>query len=191
MKNIKKTSFFWAFIALGVILILGGLALAPFWGQIWGECPWRNLGSIVVSYIIAVLIILYLVLYVFKKFRRSKGKIRLLTLIEFILLSLIALGLLISRLQIFNITNPSVILGIALYVRGTIEIFRAYYYQKGQTVKYSVGWLVMAILFITAGIILMVTKVVTIELILYVVLATLALFGLYFIYYGVKAKPNR
>ena len=61
MKNIKKTSFFWAFIALGIILVLGGLMLAPFWGQIWKECPWRNIGSLVVSYVVASVIILYLV----------------------------------------------------------------------------------------------------------------------------------
>ena len=125
MKNIKKTKFFWLYLTLGALLILTSLALAPFWKEVWESCPWKNLGSFVVSYIIAFIIIIYLVLYLFNRIKKSVGTIRLLTIIEFVLLAVIAVGLIVSRLQIFNITNPSVILGIALYVRGVIEIFRA------------------------------------------------------------------
>ena len=33
--KIKKTKGFWLFITLGIIFILGGLVLAPFWGKVW------------------------------------------------------------------------------------------------------------------------------------------------------------
>ena len=191
MKNVKKSKYFWGYIVLGVVVLLLALALAPFWGKVWENCPWKDLGYQVVSYVIAAVIIVYLILYLFKKIKKSKGTIRLLTIIEFILLALIALGLVVSQLQIFGITNPSVILGLALYIRGVIEVFRAYYYQRSSTtVKYPLGWLVMAILFMTFGVILMVTKIITVDIILYVIVGALGLIGLYLMFYGFNAKPN-
>ena len=51
MKNVKKTKAYWAYIVLGCILMIGALILAPIWG-FWAECPWKDLGSNIVSYAI-------------------------------------------------------------------------------------------------------------------------------------------
>ena len=174
----------------GILTLTLALVLAPFWGKIWEGCPWKNVGSKIVSYAIAAVIILYLATFVFKKIKRSKGTIKFLTLIEFTLLGLVAVGLVINQLQILNITNPSVILGIAFYARGVIELFRAYYHQRDSKAKYPISWLIVAILFVTAGVYFMVSKLVTIEIILYVLVGALALVGLYLLLVGFISKPQ-
>lgn len=189
MKNIKKTKYYFAYIMCGILTLTLALMLAPFWGKIWENCPWVNVGSKIVSYAIATLIFLYLFAFVIKKIKKSTGTIKFLTLIEFTVLGLISIGLVINQLQILNISNPSVILGVAFYARGVIELFRAYYHQKESTNKYPISWLIVAILFVTVGVYFMVSKLITTEIILYVLVGSLILFGLYLLFYGLLSKP--
>ncbi len=190
-KDVKKTKAYWLYIALGILLISFAVILAPFWGNIWSECPWKDLGITLVSYAMAALIVLYLLGYLMKKVTSSSGTIQVLTILEFTLLALISLGLVFSQLKILNIPDsPSVILGICLYTRGIIEIFRAYYYQKSSTYSYSTGWLVVAILLITFGVFLMCTNIVSKMTVLIVLVVVLIVLGIIMIVYGTLAKPQ-
>ena len=122
-KTVKTKKNYWAYILLGIIFIVGGVILAPFWGQVWSECPWKDLGNKFISYAMALLLLIYLFGFLIKKIRKSQGTIQVLTILEFTLLLLIAVGLVFSQLKILNIPDePSKILGIALYIRGVIEI---------------------------------------------------------------------
>lgn len=188
MMDIKKTKYFWVYLGLGLLALLFALALAPFWGNVWEECPWKNLGFHVVSYIIAAAIVLYLVLYLFKRIGKSKGPIRILTIVEFTLLSLIAFGLVVSRFKVFNITNPSVIFGLALYVRGTVGVFKSNFQKNNENDKNGLLWLIIALALITIGVIFMVTKIITINVVLYILVVGLGLIGLYLVFYGLNSK---
>lgn len=190
-KEIKKTKSYWLFIALGSLLLLIALFLAPFWGKIWSDCPWKDFGIQLVSYAMAAMIVMYLVGFLFKKILSSRGVIKVLTIIEFTLLALIAVGLVFSQLAILNIPDsPSMILGIALYIRGVIEVFRAYYHQKDSKVKYSTGWLIVAILMITGGVVLITTNLVQKMTVLVILLIALFVLGISSIVYGILAKPK-
>lgn len=191
-KEIKKIKSYWAYILLGIFLILLAIILAPFWGKVWQECPWKDWGTQLVSYAMAILILLYLFGYLIKKVKNSSGTIQVLTIIEFTLLILIAIGLVFSQLKILNIPDsPSTILGIAVYLRGVIEIFRAYYYQKSSSYTYSVSWLVVAILFVTFGVFLMCTNLVSKVTVLLVLVFALVVMGITSIVYGLLAKPEK
>ena len=190
-KEIKKTKNFWIYIALGVVLILFAAFLLPIWGTFWAECPWKDLGMTIVSYIMAALIVIYLFGYLFKKIKQSNGIIQVLTIIEFTLLLLIAVGLVITQLKLLNIPDsPSIILGIALYIRGTVEIIKAYYHQKTSNDKYSIGWVLLAILLVTLGVVLICTNFVDKLMVLYVIIFALVVLGLYSIVSGILAKPE-
>ena len=191
-KSIKTTKLFWLYHVLGGLLILASIILAPFWGEIWSDCPWKDWGSITVSFAIAVLLCIYLFGYLIKKLIKSKGTIKILTIIEFVLLLLIAVGLVFSKFKVLNIPDsPSIILGIAFYCRGVIEIFRAYYYQKSSNYNYSVGWLVIAILMVTLGVFLICTNVVTELMVLITLVAVLFVLGIVSIICGVASKPSK
>lgn len=191
MKNVKKTKAYWFYIVVGILLLLVAAILAPIWG-FWPECPWKDLGSQIVSYAMAALILIYLFGFLIKKISKSSGTIQVLTIIEFTLLALIALGLIFSQLNILSIPDsPSIILGIALYCRGVIEVFRAYFHQKDSKYHYSPGLLVVAILFITFGVFLMCTNIVSKQTVLFVLVFVLFVLSVLSLAYGIAAKPDR
>ena len=191
-KEIKKTKSFWVYIVLGSLLIVFGAFLLPIWGSIWEECPWKDLGLTVVSYMMAALILLYLFGYLLKKIKKHRGVVQVLTIIEFVLLFLTAVGLVISQFNIGIIPDsPSIILGVALYIRGVVEIIRAYYHQKSADDKYSIYWVLLAILLVTLGVVLVMTNLVDKIMVLYAIIFALAVLGIYAIIYGILAKPEK
>lgn len=191
-KTIKTKKTYWIYILLGIIFIVGAVILAPFWAEIWSECPWKDLGLNFISYAMAALLLIYLFGFLIKKINKSKGTIQVLTILEFTLLLLIALGLVFSQLKILNIPDePSKILGIALYIRGVIEIFRAYYYKTKETDTYPVWWLVVAIMFVTFGAYFIFRGGITKIMLLWVLVGALVVSGIALISYGVMCKPEK
>lgn len=189
--NVKKTKAFWFYILLGIIILILGVMLAPFWKMVWTDCPWKNWGTELVMLFMAVVIAIYLFMFLIRKINYSAGVIQVLTIIEFVLLSLIALGLVFSQFNILSIPQePSVILGIALYARGTIEIFRAYYYQRTSKTTYPTWWLVIAILFVTFGVYLMVKPLVQLTYIVWALAVSVMVIGIFLIVIGVLANPK-
>ena len=193
MKKIivKKTKAYWLYIALGIVTLIFGILLLPFWGSIWNECPWKSWGTDLVMLFMALVIGLYLFMFLIKKINRYRGVVQVLTIIEFVLLALIALGLVFSQFNILAIPKqPSVILGLALYCRGVIEIFRAYYYHHSMKTIYPVWWLVVAILFVTFGVYLMIKPLVQLTLIVWLLAISVIVIGIFLIAYGVLANPK-
>ena len=189
--TVKKTKAYWLYIALGIVTLIFGILLLPFWGKIWNECPWKSWGTDLVMLFMALVIGLYLFMFLIKKINRYRGVVQVLTIIEFVLLALIALGLVFSQFNILAIPKqPSVILGLALYCRGVIEIFRAYYYHHSMKTIYPVWWLVVAILFVTFGVYLMVKPLVQLTLIVWLLAISVIVIGIFLITYGALANPK-
>lgn len=189
--TVKKTKAYWLYIALGIVTLIFGILLLPFWGSIWNECPWKSWGTDLVMLFMAIVIGLYLFMFLIKKINRYRGVVQVLTIIEFVLLALIALGLVFSQFNILAIPKqPSVILGLALYCRGVIEIFRAYYYHHSMKTIYPVWWLVVAILFVTFGVYLMVKPLVQLTLIVWLLAISVIVIGIFLITYGALANPK-
>ena len=190
--EIKKSKNFWLYIVLGSLLIVFAAFLLPFWGSLWNECPWKDLGLTIVSYMMAALILVYLFGYLIRKIKQHRGVVQVLTIIEFVLLFFTAAGLVISQFNISIIPDsPSIILGVALYIRGVVEIIRAYYHQKSNNDNYSIGWVLLAILLVTGGVVLVITNLVDKLMVLYAIIIALAVLGIYTIIYGILAKPEK
>lgn len=148
MKKILKNST--ACLALGPIFILAAAVFAPIWNW-WDSCPWKNWGMKIVNILIAACIICYLAFYLAKKLTYGKRVIKVLTIIEFGLLSLIALGCVFSQFKIINIQGACQVFGLALWTRGTIELFRAYYHRADSKEYYPVWYLAISIVMVTMG----------------------------------------
>ena len=82
------------------------------------------------------------------------------------------------------------ILGLALYLRGVIEIFRAYYYNRTSKVLYPIWWLVIAILFVTFGVYLMVRPLVQLILIVWLLAISVMVLGIFLIVLGALSNPK-
>ncbi len=138
-------------IILGIICLLAALLFAPIWG-FWDGCPWKDWGTKIINLLIAACIIAYLVLYLAKKVKApGKRVIKVLTIVEFALLSLIALGCIFSQFKIINVSGACQIFGLILWTRGAIELFRAYYHRSDSKEVYPVWYLAVSIALVTFG----------------------------------------
>ena len=190
LVNTQKTKLFWLYIVLGALLTVVSIMFMPFWKNT--TVFFANWGYAIINIIIAFLIVLYLTLYLFKKvMEKGNGVVKVLTIIEFSLLSLIAIGCVISQFNLIKINEPCQILGLALWLRGSIEIFKAYYYDRSSEVKYSVVSLIIALIFVTVGVYFMVSNAITKAVILWIVTCSILLVSIIVIILGVLKKPKK
>ena len=130
------------FILAGLLLGLGIVMIPEV----------TDVGNIILLIVIGALLLVYVYYYLLVKVaKKSSGIILILTLIEMIVLTIIAVTCILSE-----ILNKTIIgegmksLGLAFWIRGVVESFRAYYY-KGNTTKYPVYKVILNVILITLG----------------------------------------
>ena len=148
MKKMIKN--YAACLTIGIICLLAALIFAPIW-DFWDSCPWKTWGMQIINIIIAACIVYYLAFFLAKKLKHGKRVIKVLTIVEFAILSLIALGCIFSQFKIINVQGACQIFGLALWTRGVIELFRAYYHRADSKEYYPVWYLGISIVMVTFG----------------------------------------
>ena len=184
LKNYK------ACLVLGPIFILFALLFAPIW-NFWDSCPWKDWGRQIISLLIAACIIAYLALYLAKKLTHGKRVIKVLTIVEFAILSLIALGCIFSQFKVVNIQSACQVFGFALWTRGAIELFRAYYHRADSKEYYPVWYLAISIAMVTLGTWCFVKPFIQDIVILWMFVSLLLACGILLLVLGINNKPNR
>ncbi len=186
----KKTKLWWLYLVVGILMLILGIMLMP----VWGKCPdwvfWKDWGMKIVNLIICACIVAYLVLYLVKKIRqRANGVVKVLTIIEFVILTLIAIGCVLQQFKVINVGGACAILGLALWCRGVVEIFRAYYHQHGNNEYYPVWWLAVAIFLVSIGVYMFVKPFFQDIHILWIFVVLVLLLAIILIVDGILAKP--
>lgn len=188
--NPKKTGLFWLYFVCGALTLIVGIMLMPVWQNCGSWCFYKDWGLQIVNIIIAVCLVLYLALFLVKKISgRSNGVIKVLTIVEFVILALVAIGCILQQFKVINIGGSCAILGLAMWCRGVVEIFRAYYHQKGNNEKYPVWWLVIAVVFVSLGVYLFAKPLFQDVVILWIFVCLILLFGIVLVVDGFLAKP--
>ena len=188
----STTKWFWVYIVLGILGIIAGIMLMP----VWSGCPdwvfWKDWGMKIVNMIICVCIVLYLCLYLINKIMsRSNSVVKILTIIEFVLLALVALGCVLQQFKVINIANGAcAILGLAMWCRGVVEIFRAYYHQRGNNDRYPLWWLVISICLVSFGVYLFAKPLFSDIVILWIFVVLILLVSIILLIDGPLAKPK-
>lgn len=99
--NTKKTKNYWVEILLGAFCIVAAVIFAPIWGNT--DVFFKEWGKTIIDIIIAAIIVAYLVGYLWKKAVSSNGIVKVLTIIEFVVLSIIALGCIFTQFKVIPI----------------------------------------------------------------------------------------
>ena len=186
----KKTKLFWLFFVTGVLAILLGIMFMPIWQNAGDWVFWKDWGQNLVNIIIFACIVLYLCLFLVKKIRRrSNGVVKVLTIVEFVLMSLIALGCILQQFKVINIGGACAILGLALWCRGVVEIFRSYYHQHGNNDRYPLWWLVCAIALVSVCVYLFAKPLFSDVTLIWIFAILLILAGIILFIDGFLAKP--
>ena len=109
---------------------------------------------------------------------------------RFILLILIAIACIAGQFSPIKVGTIGQILGFVLWVRGAIEVFRAYYYKDSANgAKYPVWQVFVAILLISAGTYFIVSNVLSDKAVLWAVTVLCALCSILAIVLGIIKKP--
>lgn len=192
----KNNALFWLYIVVGILFVAVFVFLAPFWGNT--DVPWKNWGMQIVNLVIALFLSLYLFGYLLRKIIRTKGQVlKILTIIEFTLLILVDLYLILGTFGLFpeivGVGNDAcAITGLALWIRGVVEIFRAYFHQKSASSDtYPIWWLCIAIAFVSVGMWMLVAPFISNLVILWIFVCLILVLGLLFIVYGCWSKPSK
>lgn len=186
----KKTKWFWLYIVAGVLLAIVGAMLMPVWNSFdWAF--WKSWGTDIINIIICACLIAYIFGFLVKKIAKSRGVVQVLTIVEFILLALIAVGCVLQQFRVINVGGSCAILGLALWCRGVVEIFRAYYHKKGNNDKYPVWWLVIAIFLVSFGVYLYVRPLFQDITVLWIFVILIFLVAFILFVDGFIAKPKK
>lgn len=197
--KVKKTSFYWMYFVLGGIVILLSLFFAPFWKEISDKIPWANWYSYALGGLVAGAILLYMFTILLKKLRNKdlNKTVRIIFGVEFSLMAFFAVCCIIKAIlndnEKFAFLNACEIIGIALWLRGSVEMFNAYYYDKNSSQKYPIWYLAANIGLITFGPLIFATGIVyraTIDLIVsYVFCSIIFILGVFSCVWGGLSKP--
>lgn len=190
----KNNKYFWLFIVLGSLFVLIFAFLAPFWRGV--DVPWSDWGEQIINFIIAGFLSWYLFGYLLKVIiKQYNVTIKTLSIVEMVLLLLVdlylVLGKIVPELNIIPVNGACMITGLAMYIRGVVEIFRAYLYQRNSSDRYPLYLLVINILLVTGGTWFMVNPFISDLVILWIFVSFILLIGLVFIGYGIYAKPKK
>lgn len=140
----KRFNYDWlVYLILSVLCIAAGVVMLP---QV------TNLGIKILDIILAICLVAYCCVYLLPKIKHSRGTIQILTIVEFVVICLVALGLILMQFKVFQIDGVIRIIGLVIWLRSVVELFRAYYYRgKDSSYKYPVWLLIIYLVLITFG----------------------------------------
>ncbi len=123
-------------IALGIVMIVNNY----------------EIGLKILNIALALMIVAYLALVLFPLIKHKRGTIQILTIIEFVLVCIIAVGLVLQQFKVFNIAGACKIIGLVIWLRAVVELFRAYFYRgKDSSYNYAVWYFCIILALITLG----------------------------------------
>ena len=110
------------FIFSGILIALGVLTLPPL------ELP-------VINFILAIGLVAYLALFLFKKLSHARGVMFVVLLVEFVIISLIAAGLVLQQFKIINVSGVSRIVGLSLWIHSAGAMIAEYHAAYVKNIK--------------------------------------------------------
>ena len=187
--NGEKSKLFWLYIVVGALLTIAAVMLMPFWAMVAPDLFFANWGTSFVQIVIAGVVLLYLFGYLFKKVNKINNKtVKVLAIIECSILMLVVIGCVVSQFSAFAL-DASLVLAIALLLRGSVEVFRAYYHKGGED-NFPVIEVVFAIVLVALGGYLLSSAFITNQMILWFATVLVAVVGILVIIVGISKKPK-
>ena len=114
MKNLYRNFVFDLTIAI-TALVLGIIMLPPF-----------GIGIYALNILLAASIVVYFLVYLWDKLRRTKGAIFLLTVSECVVYFFVIIDLIMQQFHVFDALSVCRALGLILWVRGTVSAIGMY-----------------------------------------------------------------
>lgn len=144
MKRIY-TNFVFDVIMAIIFLALGIVMLPPL-----------NIGPKAMNILFAVLLVTYLVSFLYDKIKRTRGSILILSCIEFIVVSIVAVEQILQQFSLFNLSGACETFGFVIALRGIISVVEMYILAStSKRAKYSLPAFMAYLLLVCAGVFVM------------------------------------
>ena len=83
-------------------------------------------------------------------------------------LLLVALGLVLAQFKVINVSGACAILGLALALRGIVEMFRAYYHHSASNARYPLWQFIVNLIILILGVYMFAKPFITDETLIWV-----------------------
>lgn len=144
MKTLYRSFIFDLTLAV-CALALGIIMLPPF-----------GIGIYMLNVLLAASIVVYFLVYILEKLKRTKGAIFLLTVSETVVYFIVVIDLILEQFRLLDALNVCRALGIVLWVRGTVSAIGMYIQATGSIRRRgSTAGFVLRIFLICIGMYLM------------------------------------
>ena len=141
MRGLYKSFIF--DIAVALVALALGVVMLPVFG----------ISAVFIDILLAAALTAYLLLFLLDKLRHTRGTVFALTVVEFSLLSLLALALLIQQFGAASFISVCQVVGVVLWLRGVV--MTATLYISALAVKKprrSLSALALSVIMITVGV---------------------------------------
>ncbi|MBQ7224156.1 MAG: hypothetical protein IJX06_01205 [Clostridia bacterium] len=149
-QELPKTKWFLAITVLGILGLVLGIFLLPVWKNT--SVFWKNWGTDGVSVILCAIIVAYTICYLGSHLGKVENKtLRIISIIEIVLLSLMAIGCLLQQFKVFDFFGPSSVLGAILWHRGFFNVIKAYLCKHTKKDRYPLWLVIVSVLMVSIG----------------------------------------
>ncbi len=104
-------------LVLSIIFLALGILLLPVF----------SLGEVILDVALAAALLIYLFTFLVKRLSTAKSTVLVLTVIEFTVILLIAIGLVLKQFNIFNIAQSCQIVGVVIWLRSVVSLVKGYF----------------------------------------------------------------
>ncbi len=186
--TIKTTKWFWGYWLIAAAIITLGVFLMPIWKDV--NVFWRNWSNRGMSMVMVVLLGIYAG-YLISRIKKNDPLIKIsIHIAEVVVLLVVALLCFLQQFEVLDIMGPSLVIGMAVWLRGVVMVLNAYLFEKRVEDKISV-WLIIGLICVTMGTVGMVYRFTTTPIFMWVVSVALVLLGICAIVLGIISIPKK
>ena len=162
------------FVALGVLML-----------------PIFPIGRVVISILAALLVVAYMVIFLTKKIEKARSVYFIALLIEFVLMALLALGLILKQFNLFGFAAICQFAGAALWIGSTVSLLGERFSTAKVTKRRALITFFIDVLLLSFGTVLMFKPFIGDEALLWIFSVSAFILTLGFVFLSIVFAPRK
>lgn len=180
MNKLYK-NFWFDFGSATVALVLGIVMLPVF-----------NIVTNVLDILLALTLAAYLVIFLFDKLRRTSGAIFVMTVIEFVIIALLAVGLVFHQFNIIAFSSVCQTIGVVLWLRGIVIVVGMYVAVfKDKRPQINLVRILFGLAIVTVGALLFASPIIADEILEWIIAISMFVYAVAFYALGILFLPRK
>ena len=173
---------FWFDLGTATLALIIGIVMLPVFG----------IAASVLDILLALVLVAYLVIFLFDKIKRTSGAIFVLTIIEFVLIGVLAIGLVFQQFKLIAISSVCQSIGIVVWLRGIVIAVGMYLaVHAAKKPQRNLPRFIFSLVLITAGALLISTPIIADSILEWVLCISFFIYALVFFALAILFAPRK